>query len=183
MHASASWRKRHPHAAVREVENSGSHVPVESTVRCYSEALCQLFNTLLDGDAGDDGSRKLQPTAAVFARTAAVPHWAPAAHCSGRAAMITGVFSPTTGSNGGCPSAKISPAILDQISLASSVISALSTLETGQFFSASPAMRAKAASSRFGTWARSVSADRLMRNPCPSCSIVTAASVVSSVGV
>jgi hypothetical protein len=26
MHASAFWRKRHPHAAVREVENSGSRV-------------------------------------------------------------------------------------------------------------------------------------------------------------
>jgi len=57
MHASASWRKRHPHAAVREVENSGSHVPAESAVRCYLEALCQLFNTLLDGDAGQDGLR------------------------------------------------------------------------------------------------------------------------------
>jgi len=52
MHASAFWRKRHPHAAAREVENSGSHVRAEWAVRRYSEALCQLFNTLLDGDAG-----------------------------------------------------------------------------------------------------------------------------------
>src|SRR6266545_948768 len=51
--------------------------------------------------------------------------------------------------------------IAHRISLASRVISALRTLETGQFFSASLAIRAKAASSRFGTWARSVSADRL----------------------
>src|SRR5580698_912841 len=70
-----------------------------------------------------------------------------------------------------------------QINLASKVIAALRTLETGQFFSASPAMRANAASSRFGTFARNVRADRLMRNPWPSGSSVTAASVVSSVGV
>src|ERR1700739_1651111 len=70
-----------------------------------------------------------------------------------------------------------------QINLASNVIAALRTLETGQFFSASPAIRANAASSRFGTWARSVRAERLMRNPWPSGSRVTAASVLSSVGV
>jgi hypothetical protein len=45
-----------------------------------------------------------------------------------------------------------------QSSLASSVISALRTLETGQFFSALPAIRAKVASSRFGTLARRVRA-------------------------
>jgi len=54
MHASAFWRKRHPHAAAREVENSGAHVIAERTVRRYPEALCQLFNILLDGDAGQD---------------------------------------------------------------------------------------------------------------------------------
>src|SRR5262245_25865851 len=51
------------------------------------------------------------------------------------------------------------------ISLASNVIAALRTLETGQFFSASLAIRPKAASSRFGTWASKVRADRLIRNP------------------
>lgn len=70
-----------------------------------------------------------------------------------------------------------------QISLASKVIAALRTLDTGQFFSASPTIRVNAASSKFGTWARKVRADRLMRNPWPSGSSVTAASVVSSVGV
>src|SRR6516162_9285142 len=70
-----------------------------------------------------------------------------------------------------------------RINLASSVIAALSTFETGQFFSASPAKRAKPASSRFGTFAQRVSAERLIRNPWPSCSSVTAASVTSSVGV
>ena len=51
-------------------------------------------------------------------------------------------------------------AICDQtINLASSVIVALSTLDTGQFFSASPARRANAASSRFGTLPRKVSAE------------------------
>src|SRR5262249_35841469 len=55
-----------------------------------------------------------------------------------------------------------------QINFASKVISALRTLDTGQFFSASPAIRANAAWSRFGTCARSVSADLLIRNPCPS---------------
>src|SRR5262245_24329887 len=69
------------------------------------------------------------------------------------------------------------------ISFASRVTSELRTLETGQFFSASPAIPAKAASSRFGTLARRVSADRLMRKPWPSGSRVTAASVLSSVGV
>ena len=59
-------------------------------------------------------------------------------------------------------------------SLASNVIVVLSTLDTGQFFSASPAIRAKAASSRFGTFARRVSAERLMRKPWPSGSSVTA---------
>jgi len=62
MHASAFWRKRHPHAAVREVENSGSHDPAEWTVRCYAEALCQLFNALLDGDGQGRPTRK--PSAA-----------------------------------------------------------------------------------------------------------------------
>jgi len=57
MHASAFRRKRHPHAAVREVENSGVHVPAEWMVPCDFEALCQFFNTLLDGDAGQDSSR------------------------------------------------------------------------------------------------------------------------------
>jgi hypothetical protein len=52
-----------------------------------------------------------------------------------------------------------------QTSLASSVISALRTFETGQFFSASLASCANFSSSRFGTLARSVRADRLMRNP------------------
>src|SRR5580700_6979376 len=47
-----------------------------------------------------------------------------------------------------------------QINLASNVIAALSTFETGQFFSASLAIRANAAWSRFGTWARRVRADR-----------------------
>src|ERR1700730_9800044 len=69
------------------------------------------------------------------------------------------------------------------ISLASSVISALRTLETGQFFSASPAIRANVAWSRFGTLARSDKAERVMRKPWPSGSRVTAASVLSSVGV
>jgi hypothetical protein len=70
-----------------------------------------------------------------------------------------------------------------QLNLASKVIVALRTLETGQFFSASPVIRANVAWSRFGTWARRVRADRLMRNPWPSGSSVTAASVSSSVGV
>jgi len=93
MHASASWRKRHPHAAVREVENSGSHVPAESAVRCYLEALCQLFNTLLDGDAGQDGLRANCGWRPLFspAPAAAQPS-APAGHCGGRAAMITVCF-------------------------------------------------------------------------------------------
>ena len=50
-------------------------------------------------------------------------------------------------------------------SLASSVISALSTLDTGQFFSASLANCAKRDPSRPGTVARRVSAERLMRKP------------------
>src|SRR3984957_15622440 len=70
-----------------------------------------------------------------------------------------------------------------QTSFASKVIVALSTLETGQFFSASPAILRNPASSTPGTWARSVSADLLMRKPWPSGSSVTAASVLSSVGV
>src|SRR6185312_10274485 len=68
-------------------------------------------------------------------------------------------------------------------SLASSVIWAFRTFDTGQFFSASPAIFANAASSNFGTLARSVKAERVIRNPCPSGSRLTAASVVSSVGV
>jgi len=50
-------------------------------------------------------------------------------------------------------------------SLASSVISAFRALETGQFFSASPAIRANVAWSRFGTLARSDKAERVMRKP------------------
>ena len=68
------------------------------------------------------------------------------------------------------------------INFASTVIAALRTLETGQSFSASPTIRVKAASSRFGTWARTVRADRLMRNPSPSGSMVTAASTSSAAG-
>src|SRR6266446_5129741 len=70
-----------------------------------------------------------------------------------------------------------------QTSFASSVISALSTLETGQFCSASCAIRANVSCSRFGTLARSVRAERLIRKDSLSCSRVTAASVWSSVGV
>src|SRR6478752_9971201 len=73
--------------------------------------------------------------------------------------------------------------VLDQVNLASSVIVAFSTFDTGQFFSASPAILAKPASSRFGTLARSVSADLLILKPLPSGSRLTAASVVSSSGV
>ena len=69
------------------------------------------------------------------------------------------------------------------MSLASKVISALRTFETGQVFSASLAISANLVSSRFGTWARRVKADRVIRKPLPSGSSVTAASVVSSVGV
>src|SRR5260370_113032 len=54
------------------------------------------------------------------------------------------------------------------VNFASKVIAALRTLDTGQFFSASPARLANAASSRFGTFARKVSAERLMRNACPA---------------
>src|SRR5262245_4882857 len=68
-------------------------------------------------------------------------------------------------------------------SLASMVICALSTLETGHDFSAIPANSLNFASSRFGTPARSVSAERVMRKPWPSGSRLTAASVVNSVGV
>ena len=46
-----------------------------------------------------------------------------------------------------------------QINLASSVIAALRTFETGQFFSASLTIRANATSSRPGTLARRVRAD------------------------
>src|SRR4051812_48222600 len=67
-------------------------------------------------------------------------------------------------------------------SFTSSVIAALSTFETGQFFSASPAIRAKPESSRLGTLPRKVRADLLILNPWPSGSSVTAASVESSVG-
>ena len=72
---------------------------------------------------------------------------------------------------------------MPQISLASNVIAALSTFETGQFFSASLAISTNLVSFRFGTLARRVRAERLMRKPCPSGSRVTAASLLSSVGV
>ena len=85
--------------------------------------------------------------------------------------------------NAPCLGMLIEKHLAPQINLASNVIAALSTFETGQFFSASPAIRANAAWSRFGTWARRVRADRLMRKPWPSGSSVTAASVLSSVGV
>jgi hypothetical protein len=58
------------------------------------------------------------------------------------------------------------------MSLASNVISALRTFETGQFFSASLAISANLVSSRFGTWARRVKADRVIRKPLPSGSSV-----------
>src|SRR5262249_17815939 len=69
------------------------------------------------------------------------------------------------------------------VSVASSVMVGLRTFDTGQFFSASPARRAKPASSMFGTLPRKVSADLLMRKPWPSGSSEMAASVESSVGV
>ena len=52
-----------------------------------------------------------------------------------------------------------------QTSFASSVISALSTLETGQFFSALSAICLKVASSRPGTLAVRVSADLVIVKP------------------
>src|SRR6185437_7707654 len=69
-----------------------------------------------------------------------------------------------------------------QTSFASRVICALKSFDTGQFFSASPASRAKDSASILGTFARSVRADLLILKPCPSGSSVTAASVASSVG-
>ena len=57
-----------------------------------------------------------------------------------------------------------SPSV-DQTSLASSVISALRTFETGQFFSASRAKSWKAASAIPDTVARKVRAERLIRKP------------------
>jgi hypothetical protein len=41
---------------------------------------------------------------AVAARAAAAQHSAPAGHCSGHAAMISGVPGPATSSDGGYPS-------------------------------------------------------------------------------
>src|SRR6185437_505727 len=70
-----------------------------------------------------------------------------------------------------------------QTSFASRMISALNSFDTGQFFSASPASRAKASASILGTLARRVRADLLILKPCPSGSSVIAASVASSVGV
>jgi hypothetical protein len=69
------------------------------------------------------------------------------------------------------------------INSASSVMVVLRTLDTGQFFSAWPAIHAKDVLSMCGTLPRKVSADWLIRNPWPSGSSVTAASVESSVGV
>jgi len=43
MHASAFWRKGHPHAAAREVENSGSRVPAGWMV-CRYPKLCASFS-------------------------------------------------------------------------------------------------------------------------------------------
>src|SRR5262249_37801608 len=76
-------------------------------------------------------------------------------------------------------SAPLSLTRLDFVVRASSVICALSTLDTGQVFSALPASSLNFASSTFGTLARSVSVERLMRNPWPSGSRLTAASVVN----
>src|SRR6516165_9807618 len=57
------------------------------------------------------------------------------------------------------------PVYFADSSLASRVISALSTLETGHDFSATPANSLNFASSRLGTLARSVSAERVIRKP------------------
>jgi hypothetical protein len=69
---------------------------------------------------------------------------------------------------------------MPQINLASNVIAALRTFETGQVSSASFANSTNLVSSRFGTFARRVRAERLIRNPWPSGSSVIAASVLSS---
>ena len=63
------------------------------------------------------------------------------------------------------------------------VISALRTLDTGQFFSAVRANSSNLSGSIPGTCARRVSADFEIRKPWPSFSSETAASVASSVGV
>src|SRR3954452_3414632 len=65
----------------------------------------------------------------------------------------------------------------------SRVISALRTLDTGQFFSAVRASSSNLSCSIPGTCARRVSADLEILKPSPSFSSETAASVASSVGV
>jgi hypothetical protein len=55
MHASAFWRKRHSHAAVREVENSGSQVPPIERLVVTPKLCAQLFNVLLGVEMGQAG--------------------------------------------------------------------------------------------------------------------------------
>jgi hypothetical protein len=52
-----------------------------------------------------------------------------------------------------------------QINFASNVIAVLRAFETGQFFSAAVAISRNLVSSKFGTFARRVRAERLMRKP------------------
>ena len=52
-----------------------------------------------------------------------------------------------------------------QINFASNVIAVLRAFDTGQFFSAALAASINFVSSRFGTFARRVRAERLMRKP------------------
>src|SRR6185312_4068224 len=116
------------------------------------------------------------PSAAVLLASVAIVDYLPvtielrlSSGLPGVDASPTGIGSDSSYRRGG-----------HQTSFASSVISALKSFETGQFFSASPASCAKDAASRLGTLARSVSADLLILNPWPSGSSVTAASVASS---
>jgi hypothetical protein len=104
MHASAFGRKRHRHAAVQEVENSGSHVPPNERFVVTPKALCQLFNTLLDGDPGQDSSpAKMRLVDAVSpARQRSIERSRVTA--AAMPPMITGVLSPTTSSDGCSPS-------------------------------------------------------------------------------
>jgi len=77
--------------------------------------------------------------------------------------VMTGGGSGSSESDSRC--CNVQPPSDVQTSSASNVISAVRTLETGQFFSASLAKRVNVASSMFGTLARNDRAERLMRKP------------------
>src|SRR5689334_10111090 len=88
MHASVSWRKRHPYVAVREVENSRSRGPITQWFALTPKLCAQFFNTLLGVETcRREIATRVRRVDAVAVRAVAAQLAVLAGDCCGHAAI------------------------------------------------------------------------------------------------